>query len=241
MSLKTIQILRDIGGMLENIAKRVVALESREPLPGMLGPEGERGLDGMRGVQGEPGLPGRDGRDGQDGRDGIDGASGPAGKLSAVKTWNGGVFYEGMAVSHRGSTYQATRDTGHEPPHDDWICLAARGDDGNDGRSFNVRGTWRDGEAYRELDIVALHGGSFVARRDNPGACPGEDWQLIASQGKTGKPGERGMQGIDGKQGKSGSPVVAMHIDEQGLCTLTNGDGSTVTCDFYPLLSRVAR
>ena len=54
----------------------------------------------------------------------------------------------------------------------------------------------------KALDIVALNGGSFIAKRYNPGPCPGDGWQLIASQGKRGDKGERGLQGI------SGVPVV---------------------------------
>ena len=40
--------------------------------------------------------------------------------------------------------------------------------------------------------------GSFIAKKDNPGPCPGAGWQLIASQGKRGDKGERGLQGIPG-------------------------------------------
>jgi hypothetical protein len=52
--------------------------------------------------------------------------------------------------------------------------------------SLEVRGLFSDKETYKALDIVALNGGSFVARRDDPGPCPGAGWQLIASQGKRG-------------------------------------------------------
>jgi len=61
-----------------------------------------------------------------------------------------------------------------------------------------VRGTFSEGESYSHLNIVALNGSSFVARMDNPGACPGDGWQLIASAGKPGKPGPRGEQGPAG-------------------------------------------
>jgi hypothetical protein len=80
-------------------------------------------------------------------------------------------------------------------------CLATAGRagrDGIDGRSVRVRGTYDPAETYAALDIVALNGGSFIARRDNPGPCPGTGWQLIASQGKRGPKGERGLQGIPG-------------------------------------------
>ena len=111
------------------------------------------------------------------------------------------VHYRGDIVTHSGSTYQARCDTAHEPPHDDWTCVARAGLDGKDGRngrSLEVRGLFSDKETYKALDIVVLNGGSFIARRDNPGPCPGAGWQLIASQGKRGDKGERGLQGIPG-------------------------------------------
>ena len=112
------------------------------------------------------------------------------------------------------------------------------GEAGNDGRSFNIRGTWSEAEIYQALDVVALNGASFVARCDNPETCPGEGWQLIASQGKRGNPGERGAAG-KGERGMPGVSAMAMDVDDQGLLTLTNADGSTVTCDLYPLLRKL--
>jgi hypothetical protein len=46
--------------------------------------------------------------------------------------------------------------------------------------------------------VVALDGASFVARRDNPGECPGAGWQLIARQGQRGVAGPRGDRGLPG-------------------------------------------
>jgi hypothetical protein len=112
------------------------------------------------------------------------------------------------------------------------------GENGNDGRSFNIRGTWSEAEIYQALDVVALNGASFVARCDNPETCPGEGWQLIAAQGKRGNPGERGAAG-KGERGMPGVSAMAMDVDDQGLLTLTNADGSTVTCDLYPLLRKL--
>ena len=109
---------------------------------------------------------------------------------------------------------------------------------GEDGRSLNIRETWSADEAYSALDVVALNGASFVARRDDPGVCPGDGWQLIASQGKRGTPGERGPVG-KGERGLPGPTAIALDIDEAGLLTLTNADGSKVSCDLYPLLVRL--
>ena len=94
----------------------------------------------------------------------------------------GTVVYRGQLVACGGSTFQALCDTGRAPPDEEhWICVAAGG---LDGLSFRVRGTYQPGELYSRLDVVALNGGSFVARRNNPGACPGDDWQALCFPGK---------------------------------------------------------
>lgn len=143
-----------------------------------------RGLPGEQGERGETGL------------------EGPAGKLPIVKAWlPEKVFYEGDVVTHDGGTFQAIRDTGRDPSSIDWIVLARPG---ADGRGITVRGTYDASQFYRHLDIVALNGGSFVAKNDNPGVCPGIGWQLICSQGKAGKEGPRGVAGKDGARGETG-------------------------------------
>jgi hypothetical protein len=67
-----------------------------------------------------------------------------------------------------------------------------------------ICGTHKDDATYSYLNIVALNGSSFIARCDNPGPCPGDGWQLIASAGKPGKPGIRGEQGERGPVGPVG-------------------------------------
>lgn len=201
------------------------------------------------------GAPGRDGRDGKD-ADPAEiaalvaaevakrfaelppperGPEGPPGKLAAITEWVDAVHYEGDCVTHRGASYQALRDTGHAPPHPDWRCFAAAG---QDGRSIVIRGTYDEEAEYRELDVVVLGGASFVARQDAPGACPGPGWQLWAAQGKRGQPGEPGKRGEPGLRGPAGPAVVGLAVDETGMQTLTNADGSTVKCDLYPVLTR---
>ncbi len=174
----------------------------------------------------------------KDGEKGDKGDPGAPGKLPIVQEWEDRVHYEGDVVSFRGAIFQAVRDTGKAPDHVDWQCIVRAGLDGADGRSFAIRGTWEEAGDYRALDVVTLIGGSFVAKRDDPGACPGEGWQLMASQGKRGKPGEKGPAGI-GLRGLPGDSVTRMTVSDDGILTLTNGDGSTVECDIYPILSKL--
>jgi hypothetical protein len=205
---------------------------------GTAGKDGEPGQDGKDGIAGEPGKPGEPGQDGEAGQDGDRGEPGPPGKLATVRAFVDEIHYEGDVVSHDGATWQAVRDTGRAPPHEDWICLAHRGANGS---SFHVKGTWSADKDYAAMDVAVLNGGSFVAKRDNPGPCPGEGWQLIASQGKQGKPGEKGAQGPRGEKGAPGPAIVAMHVDNEGLVTLVNADGSEISCDLYPVLEQLVR
>jgi hypothetical protein len=165
---------------------------------------------------------------------------GAPGKLPLVKAWVDAVHHEGDVVAHAGATWQAQRDTGKEPPHADWICLAAAGESGKDADEIVLRETYDPEASYKRLNIVALNGSAFMARKDDPGPCPGAGWQVIAMRGKPGAPGE-GRKGDPGIRGLPGPSVAGLALDDDGLLTLVNSDGSTATCDFYPLLSRIAR
>jgi hypothetical protein len=57
---------------------------------------------------------------------------------------------------------------------------------------------------------VARH---FIARKDAPGACPGPDWQLIASAGRLGRTGPIGRTGEKGDKGDSGPVILDWEID----------------------------
>jgi chitodextrinase len=144
------------------------------------------------------------GRSGPQGPQGEKGESvvGPPGKLPAVKRWQPEtVFYQGDVVASDGGMFQAARDTGQPPHHSDWICLA-RG--GRDAKNFTVRGIYRSGERYQVLDIVSKNGGSFIARRDDPGECPGDGWTNLTLPGKRGAEGAVGPKGDKGDQGAKG-------------------------------------
>jgi hypothetical protein len=151
---------------------------------------------------------------GPPGPSGPPGEQGPPGKLPMVKLWTPEtVYYAGDVVAFDGGTYQAKRDTGQPPSHADWICLATSG---RDGGSITVRGTFNETAEYRRLDVVALNGGCFIARKDAPGPCPGSGWQLLASQGKrgvAGARGERGERGPKGDPGLSGVTICDWKID----------------------------
>jgi len=179
------------------------------------------------------GPAGKDGAAGKDGEPGPRGERGPDGFLSEVRIWEPGVHYAGELRTHGGGTWQAIRDTASAPPHEDWMCIAAPG---AEGKSFNPRRLYDPAENYGCLDVIALNGGSFVAVKDDPGPCPGPGWMLLTQQGKR---GERGEKGDKGERGQPGPALVDASIDEQGLLTLTNADGSIVTCDLYPLLSAI--
>jgi hypothetical protein len=129
-----------------------------------------------------------------------------------ARAWSAdGVSYMGDVVTHAGSLFQAVRDTGREPPHvDDWVCLAAAGRDAN---TPQVKGVWSPDTPYCALSIVVLNGGSFIARRDNPGQCPGEGWQMIARQGQRGVAGEKGERGLKGDQGPPGQAIKSWVVD----------------------------
>ena len=70
----------------------------------------------------------------------------------------------------------------------------------------------------RSLDMVALNGGTFIAKTDDPGPCPGPGWQLLVSQGKSGPKGERGLAGERGERGLTGTPapmIIDWQIDRE--------------------------
>jgi hypothetical protein len=85
-----------------------------------------------------------------------------------------------------------------------------------------IRGTFCATEKYEPGDVVALDGGSFMAKRASPGVCPGEHWQLVARQGKRGADGGRGAPGRD-------APRITGWVVDRGAFTVAPklSDGST--------------
>lgn len=171
------------------------------------------------------------------GPEGAPGQKGEPGKLSIVREWSARVHYEGDCVTHKGSTYQAVRDTGGEPPGKDWALIAAKGEDA---KSLRVRGTFSASASYDANDIVAFNGSSFAALKDAPGECPGEGWQLIASHGRRGEKGQDGKQGDKGKDGQRGASIIAGSFDADSMkLVLVDSDGGTVEIDMYAFAQAV--
>lgn len=164
-----------------------------------------------------------------EGARGEPGEAGPPGTVGRAKLWERDRTYaRGASVAHNGGLWQSKITTEEEPGlsvdwtlltngvQDVFICdgdLVLRFSDhaerncgpvvGEPGRSPVPRSTYDPRETYRALDIVAVKGGGYIARRDNPGKCPGPDWQMISQRGTRGAPGKEGAQG---KQGEPGPP-----------------------------------
>src|SRR6188508_424659 len=188
--------------------------ESIKGEKGEVGPHGEKGetgAQGERGLQGESGAVGPAGPQGLKGDAGAQGPQGEKGALPQVKRWvANSVSYAHDVCTHKGSLYQATKDTGQEPAPENaaWICLASAGrdgedgNDGEDGRSLTIKDTFDPTQKYEALDVVTLDNRWFVAKHDDPGPCPGAGWKAGPGLGKTGRPGERGPQGPKGDKGE---------------------------------------
>jgi hypothetical protein len=54
-----------------------------------------------------------------------------------------------------------------------------------------------------------MDGAAFISKRDNPGVCPGDDWQMISRQGRQGRRGET-IVGPRGAKGEKGEPSKAV-------------------------------
>jgi len=196
-------VMQIVAGALGEFSAKLRAVFGRMIASKLEHAKGPKGESGPIGAQGEPGMAGVPGEKGD---------PGPAGKLPLVRAYKPeAVHYDGDVVVHLGATWQALRDTGRAPPHgDDWICLAAPAS------TPTIRGTYDAKARYQHLDIVAQGGSPFIARKNEPGACPGPDWQLIASAGRpgrTGPIGRTGERGEKGDKGDTGPVILAWEID----------------------------
>jgi hypothetical protein len=87
-------------------------------------------------------------------------------------------------------------------------------------RPPTVRGTYDETEVYSQHDICIKNGGSYIARRDDPGYCPGGGWQQLTQPGKSGAKGERGFSGARGPQGESGANFIGWRIDKKNFVAI---------------------
>jgi Collagen triple helix repeat (20 copies) len=198
---------------------------------GETGPQGEPGPTGEAGQRGEQGIPGEKGQRGEPGECGERGEPGPRGSFVSPTPWAEGIHYQGELTFCDGSTWCARCDTAQRPPHGDWAPVALAG---VDGRTGEARGAWDPQEHYRKLDHVKLNGSVWIARCDDPGALPGDDWMLGAQRGNAGKPGERGPKGERGEPGIGVDKIIAE--DYAFIVKLT--DGKTLTFDLRSMFER---
>jgi hypothetical protein len=121
------------------------------------------------------------------------------------------------------------------------LRMAAKVQDGRDGRGLVLRGTWTEGVRYHALDAVALNGATFAAKCDYPpGPPPNESWQLVAQQGRRGPPGPKGDSGSRGRDGVAAPSIVGWGIDEKAYTVtpqFTDGTCGPVL-DLRPLFQR---
>jgi hypothetical protein len=98
----------------------------------------------------------------------------------------------------------------------------------------HVRGTFNPSLSYKSFDVVACNGGSFIARKDDPGLCPGSGWQLIAKQG------QRGIAGEKGEKGRDGPTIVKWEIDAKHyvITPILDGGSHGPPIEFKPLLQQ---
>jgi hypothetical protein len=158
----------------------------RDGEKGNPGEKGEKGEQGEKGeaVQGEKGDQGAPGEKGETGDRGETGTPGADG-----------------AAGRDGADGANGKD-------------GADGRAGNDGRSFVIRDTYDPAETYKALDVVTLNATWFIARKDDPGPCPGAGWKAGPS-GRRGEKGERGERGPRGETGAVGREVTAWEINRK--------------------------
>jgi hypothetical protein len=139
--------IEPVQSMVAEARERLIAVETRAPIPG---PAGRDGIDGKAGADGQPG---RDGLGFDDMNVEFDGDRTLVLKFARgeqVKSWPivvpylryEGVYVEGRAYTQgavttwAGSTWHANKDTTAKPGEGskDWTLIVKRGRDGKDGK-----------------------------------------------------------------------------------------------------------
>jgi hypothetical protein len=192
-----------LGKQLAEHALRLMQLESdiRKRLSELR--DGERGERGEKGEQGEQGEAGQIGAGGAKGDQGVQGDPGEKGEAITGPAGRDGIDGKDGAPGDRGE------------------CGAP----GADGRTlFNIRETYDAAAKYLMGDVVTVNRSWFVARKDDPGPCPGADWKAGPSNGRDGPKGQRGDRG---EPGEPGAVVVSWTIDRKQFAAVpVLSDGS---------------
>jgi hypothetical protein len=165
-----------LGKQLAEHALRLMQLETavRDRLAELR--DGEKGERGEKGEQGEKGPAGQAGASGAKGDQGDKGDTGETGEAVTGPAGRDGIDGKDGERGERGLPGQP-------------------GEPGVDGRTlFNIRDTYDAAEKYLIGDVVTLNASWFVARKDDPGPCPGSGWK-VGPTGRKGEPGPRGEVG----------------------------------------------
>jgi hypothetical protein len=91
---------------------------------------------------------------------------------------------------------------------------------------LRLRGSYDSTAIYLAHDVVTHEGSAFAACKDKAGACPGPDWQLLASRGSRGERGGRGPRGMSGGRGEPAPAIKGWLINKAKFTAspiLTNG------------------
>jgi hypothetical protein len=226
-------VRRHVATATEPLLKRIEELEARQPLPGDKGDRGDQGERGEKGVDGSDGI-------------GLAAALINRDGELVVTTTDGQVRELGIVVGRDGRDGVDGKDG--DAGRDGQDGIGEKGDrgeagrDGVDGREPTPRGLFDAAAEYRALDIVALNGGSFMAKRDNPGECPGDGWMLLVQRGKRGEQGDRGERGEEGKAGKDGAQPIALKFDADTMqFVMALDSGEVLEADFGPVAEAIVQ
>jgi hypothetical protein len=213
--------------------------------PGIAGQPGSDGIDGKDGADGQPGRDGVDGKDGspgaagepgRDGVDGKDGAEGAPGRDGADGV-DGPVGSPGRdGVDGKDGADGAPGRDGDQGPQGVPGADGRDGIDGKDAYQGEARGLFDPEAQYRAMDTVSFNGSEWRAKRDDPGALPGDGWMLSAGRGKRGDRGDRGERGAEGAPGRAAPEIIALYADPKAMSIVaTKDDGSELTADLFEL------
>jgi hypothetical protein len=78
---------------------------------------------------------------------------------------------------------------------------------------MRMRGPYLTGEHYKRFDLATFGPDLFIAKRHDPGLCPGDDWlRLTGARGEPGARGQPGLRGHKGNPGPSGARITEWRL-----------------------------